>query len=95
MDSHRLAGRATVLGEDGNATFIGPPWSIVGTGMFDPRTSRPKAPTGLRVTDVADRKISVAWLDQSDNEDGFRSDFAGREQNSAIILERNPSAATE
>ena len=34
MDRHKLTGRATVLGEDGSAIFIGPPWSIVGTGLF-------------------------------------------------------------
>ncbi len=31
MDGHRLAGRGTILGENGSAVFIGPPWSIVGT----------------------------------------------------------------
>jgi len=31
MDGHKLAGRATVLGEDGNATFVGAPWRIAGT----------------------------------------------------------------
>jgi hypothetical protein len=36
MDGHKVAGRATVLGENGSATFIGPPWSIVGTGEFNP-----------------------------------------------------------
>ncbi|HVO54162.1 MAG TPA: matrixin family metalloprotease [Solirubrobacterales bacterium] len=30
MDEHRLVRRATVLGEDGNPAFIGPPFSIVG-----------------------------------------------------------------
>lgn len=34
MDGHRVASRATVLGEDGSAVFVGPPWSIVGTGVF-------------------------------------------------------------
>jgi hypothetical protein len=34
MDSNRVASRATVLGEDGNPTFIGPPFSIVGAGVF-------------------------------------------------------------
>lgn len=29
-----VANRATVLGEDGNPTFIGPPWSIVGADVF-------------------------------------------------------------
>jgi hypothetical protein len=31
MDGHRVIGRATVLGETGQPTFIGPPFSIVGT----------------------------------------------------------------
>ena len=34
MNGIRVASRATVLGEDGNAVFIGPPWSIVGAGDF-------------------------------------------------------------
>src|SRR2546428_646333 len=29
MVGNRVAGRATVLGEDGEATFVGLPWSIV------------------------------------------------------------------
>jgi hypothetical protein len=30
MDERRVIGRGTVLGEDGNPAFVGPPWSIVG-----------------------------------------------------------------
>jgi len=32
MNGHTLSGRATVLGENGSAAFVGLPWSIVGTG---------------------------------------------------------------
>ena len=35
MEGHKVAGRATVLGENGSATFIGLPWSIVGTNDFN------------------------------------------------------------
>jgi hypothetical protein len=35
MDRNKLGARATVLGEDGNAVFIGPPWRIVGAGDFN------------------------------------------------------------
>ncbi|MGH4011763.1 MAG: hypothetical protein ACRDTH_26985 [Pseudonocardiaceae bacterium] len=35
MNEHQIARRATVLGEDGNAAFIGLPWSIVGTSDFN------------------------------------------------------------
>ena len=35
MDGHRVKGRATVLGEDGNAVHIGPPWSIVASSDFN------------------------------------------------------------
>jgi hypothetical protein len=35
MDGHRVARRATVLGEDGEPVFIGPPFSIVGVGDSD------------------------------------------------------------
>jgi hypothetical protein len=38
----------------------------------------PERPTNLRVTDVADRRISVSWIDHSDNEDGFAIRFSGR-----------------
>jgi hypothetical protein len=32
MDGHQLVGRGTVLGEDGNPAFVGPPFRIVGVG---------------------------------------------------------------
>ena len=35
MDGHRLVRRGTLLGEDGQAVFIGPPFRIVGVGDFD------------------------------------------------------------
>ena len=38
MDGHRLVERGTVLGLDGNPVFIGPPFSIVGVGEFNPIT---------------------------------------------------------
>jgi hypothetical protein len=34
MNLEHLSRRATVLGEDGNPTFVGPPFSIVGTSYF-------------------------------------------------------------
>jgi hypothetical protein len=40
--------------------------------------SPPNAPSGLRITNVADRKISIAWTDKSDNEDGFLVQFSGK-----------------
>jgi len=39
MDGHRVSGRATVLGENGSAAFVGLPWSIVGTNERFPRIS--------------------------------------------------------
>jgi hypothetical protein len=35
MNGFKVASRATVLGEDGSPTFIGPPFSIVGAGDFN------------------------------------------------------------
>jgi hypothetical protein len=35
MDDERLRRRGTVLGEDGKAVFIGPPFSIVAAGDMD------------------------------------------------------------
>jgi hypothetical protein len=32
MNENNLVSRGTVLGEDGNPAFVGPPWSIVGVG---------------------------------------------------------------
>jgi hypothetical protein len=32
MDGHRIAGRATVVGENGQPIFVGPPFRIVGVG---------------------------------------------------------------
>jgi len=40
----------------------------------------PKRPSGLRVIDVADRRINVSWIDQSDNEDGFSIRFHGKRE---------------
>jgi len=34
MDGHRVRSRATVLGEEGNAVHIGPPWNIVASADF-------------------------------------------------------------
>jgi hypothetical protein len=34
MDAGKVAGRQTVLGEDGQPTFVGPPWAIVGAADF-------------------------------------------------------------
>jgi hypothetical protein len=34
MNRERVSRRATVLGEDGNPAFVGPPFSIVGTSYF-------------------------------------------------------------
>jgi hypothetical protein len=36
MERHRITGRQTVLGEDGNPAIVGLPWSIVGTSFFAP-----------------------------------------------------------
>ena len=35
MDGNKIASQATVLGEDGKPAFVGPPFSIVGTGDFN------------------------------------------------------------
>ena len=40
--------------------------------------SPPNSPSSLRITNVADRKISIAWIDKSDNEDGFLIQFSGK-----------------
>jgi hypothetical protein len=42
------------------------------------RTPTPNTPTGLQVTNVADRIISVSWMDQSADEDGFLVRFRGK-----------------
>ena len=38
----------------------------------------PRRPTDLRVTEVGDRRIEVAWKDRSDNEDGFVLSYRGK-----------------
>jgi hypothetical protein len=35
MNGYKLAGRATVIGENGKAAMVGLPWSIVGSGDFN------------------------------------------------------------
>jgi hypothetical protein len=60
----------------GMAVFV----ADTGGGVFTTsgRLARPERPTNLQVTEVADRRISVAWVDRSDNEDGFRVRFRGK-----------------
>lgn len=58
---------------------VPPPRSLRKELNFIRRTRCPlEKPTNMRVTEVADRKISVSWNDQSDNEDGFRIQFRGK-----------------
>lgn len=63
--------------------FRSPPQGSLRDGLRFVRRHycEPNGPTDLRVTDVADRKISVSWVDQSDNEDGFTIQFRGRRAN--------------
>src|SRR5258707_481101 len=35
MNNFRIAGRATVVAEDGSPIFVGPPWSIAGSSDFN------------------------------------------------------------
>jgi hypothetical protein len=78
MSGNKLSGRATVMYADGTPALIGPPFSIVGVEVFRPHPKVPERPTNLRVTNVADREISVSWVDHSANEDGFRVNFQGK-----------------
>lgn len=39
---------------------------------------RPKAPTNLTVTNVLEGQIHLAWIDNADNEEGFRIRFRGK-----------------
>jgi len=39
---------------------------------------KPNAPSALKVTEVADRKISVSWIDNSNNENEFLIRFVGK-----------------
>jgi hypothetical protein len=78
MDGHRILTRNIVRGFDGRFVVLGPPSSIVGTGDFGPAIPpRPNGPTGLRITNVADREISIAWNHNSAGERGFRIRFRG------------------
>ena len=40
--------------------------------------AKPNAPSDLKVTGVADRRVSLSWVDRSDNEDGFTVRFTGK-----------------
>ncbi len=41
MDGNKIVSRANVVGEDGKPAFVGLPWSIVGTGEFNPLREEP------------------------------------------------------
>jgi hypothetical protein len=75
MDGNTLMNRGTVVGSDGNPALVGPPFRIVGVGEFG--IPKPERPTDLRVTGVADREISISWIDQSTDENGFSIRFRG------------------
>jgi hypothetical protein len=44
---------------------------------------RPDRPTNLRVTSVGENSLGLSWVDNSDNEEGFRIKFRGRKLGSA------------
>lgn len=44
----------------------------------DSAIMKPNAPTDLKVTGVADRRVSLSWVDRSDNETGFKIQFTGK-----------------
>jgi hypothetical protein len=62
----------------GMAVFVADPAGRVYTTAT--RLLPQAAPSGLRVTNVADRKISVAWSDRSNNETGFNIRFNGKRE---------------
>jgi hypothetical protein len=52
MDGYRRTSRATVLGQDGNTAFVGPPWSIA----------------GIIFSDFGFTKPNIIWHNSSTNE---------------------------
>ena len=72
MDGHGIITRNRVFDFSGRSVSIGPPWSIVGTGDFGAAIPPlPARPTGLKITNVADREISISWNDNSIVKRGF------------------------
>jgi hypothetical protein len=56
-----------------------PPNSLRAELEFIRRTRcKPDAPTNLRVRQVGEGRIDLAWTDNADNEDGFRVRFRGK-----------------
>ena len=60
-----------------NGAVLGP-FSAVVCGIIEdnPPTDPPAAPTGLTATTVDDQRIDLAWVDNADNETGFRVERA-------------------
>jgi hypothetical protein len=89
MDGHQLVDRGTVLGLDGNPAFIGPPFSIVGTGDFGgggfSRCNRLHikvltAPTNVSIATMLDRMREVY------STAGIRVDVVSREDLTPAVL---------
>ena len=52
--------------------FVGTSNTLVDYGPPQPPTSPPAAPTSLVATTISGLQIDLAWVDQSNNEDGFK-----------------------
>ena len=96
MDGHRILARHLV--RDFAAVCLPvSPWRIVGTGDFGPAIPpRPNGPSDLKITNVADREISISWTDHSTVEREFQIRFQrGTREGFPITLDGEPSAATK
>jgi hypothetical protein len=55
MNEHQLIRRGTVLGEDGQPAFVGPPFRIVGVGDLD---GDGQVRTAIRPSSVSPSRLS-------------------------------------
>jgi len=78
MNGHKVSDRATVLGENGSAAFVGLPWSIVGTNTMN---------------GYGNRKPDIIWHNSSSGETQIWNMDDHRVRGRATVLGENGSPA--
>ena len=54
-------------------------------GVYSTQSAPPQTPTNVRVTSVTSSEIDLAWVDNVDDEDGFRVSYSGQGSGSGQV----------
>ncbi|MEO6818821.1 MAG: fibronectin type III domain-containing protein [Ginsengibacter sp.] len=84
-DSSAGSGKFFVINGQGSInllkqiTGLGNSWKVIVAGNFNNSTFNTlNSPSNLKVTEVADRKISISWMYQPSSESGFKIRYSGK-----------------